>query len=134
MKHLIKPFCLAGFLVASVSANAQTIGDTLDIAQINPDLAKSFNAAGSIVTFYGENYVVDAPQTCSGPQFNQVCQVTISHLMTDPGVTLKINQKIVNGVLVTTFTARPDGKKFMISYNQTAPGTVFNTLNVKRVG
>ncbi|MCD6048444.1 MAG: hypothetical protein K0S08_2091 [Gammaproteobacteria bacterium] len=136
MKH-VKSLILATALVgigASSLAQAQYVAlDKLTISQLNPAILSAFQTPGSIVNFYGENYVVNTPATCSGANFNAICTVGLAHLSnTNPGVTVNINQVVTNVGLVTTVTARPDGKTFNLTYQNTGIGTAPNVVSIVR--
>ncbi len=112
---------------------AQQAMNQLQIAQINPALVPSFQTSGAIVNFYGENYIVDQPQVCEGPSSAHVCSVNLSHLSADPGITVNINQRLINGNVVTTLSARPDGKRYQVNYTQYGQGTVLNVNSITRI-
>jgi len=137
MKKLVKPLLLAGLVAAGFSygtANANAPLDQLGIAQINPALIPAFQNPGSVVNFYGENYVITKRTDCYGPNFNNFCRVNMAHLCDDPGLIVKMNQLMIDGRLVTLVSARPDGKLYTVTYHQVnGPRTALDVMNVKRM-
>ena len=136
MKKMNQLLLLGGFLFAGMSqvASANPLLDELNISQINPALSQALATPNTIVSFYGESYVVTQPASCAGPDFNSTCRVQVEHLTASTGTTVQINQKITGNSLVTTVTTKPDGKSYEITYRQTgAANSALNVINIQRI-
>lgn len=132
MKSLVFAMILGTCLASSAEAQYVAL-NKLSISQINPDVLAAFQRPGAIVNFYGENYIVNNTANCSGANYNSVCTVGLAHLSnTNPGVTVNINQVMTNMGMLTTVTAKPDGKTFNLTYQNTGFSTAPNVVNITR--